>query len=120
MYLGRFSHTDFVFSIIGEEFGFVGALAVIALYGLWVWRGLSIARNAPDVFGRLLAVGLTSWTALQALLSIAVATNSAPVTGTVLPFISYGGSSLVTALAAVGILLNISRGGRSATKTAAK
>ena len=112
MYLGRFSHTDFIFSIIGEEFGFLGAVAVIGLYALWVWRGFSIARNAPDVYGRLLAIGLVIWIALQAALSIAVATNSAPVTGTVLPFMSYGGSSLVAALASVGILLNISRSGQ--------
>jgi len=112
MYLGRFSHTDFIFSIIGEEFGFLGAVAVIGLYALWVWRGFSIARNAPDVYGRLLAIGLVSWIAFQAVLSIAVATNSAPVTGTVLPFMSYGGSSLVAALGSVGILLNISRSGQ--------
>jgi len=79
---------------------------------LWVWRGFSIARNAPDVYGRLLAIGLVSWIAFQAVLSIAVATNSAPVTGTVLPFMSYGGSSLVAALGSVGILLNISRSGQ--------
>jgi len=112
MYLGRFSHTDFIFSIIGEEFGFLGAVCVIGLYGLWVWRGFIIARNAPDVYGRLLAIGLVIWIALQAALSIAVATNSAPVAGTVLPFMSYGGSSLVAALASVGILLNISRSGQ--------
>jgi len=120
LYLGRFSHTDFVFSIICEEFGFLGAVAVIGLYGLWVWRGLLVARNAPDVYGRLLAVGLVCWTAFQAILSIAVATNSAPVTGTVLPFMSYGGSSLVTALASVGVLLNISRSGHKSGKEASK
>jgi cell division protein FtsW len=120
MYLGRFSHTDFIFSIISEEFGFLGAVALIGLYGLWVWRGFVIARNAPDNYGKLLAIGLTCWIAFQAALSIAVATNSAPVTGTVLPFISYGGSSLVSAMAAVGILLNISRSGRASGKAAAK
>ncbi|MHB1319368.1 MAG: FtsW/RodA/SpoVE family cell cycle protein [Anaerolineae bacterium] len=120
MYLGRFSHTDFIFSIIAEEFGFLGAVAVVGLYGLWVWRGFSIARNAPDVYGRLLATGLVCWTAFQAALSISVATNSAPVTGTVLPFMSYGGSSLVSALTAVGVLLNISRSGHKAGKAAAK
>lgn len=109
MYLGRFAHTDFIFSIIAEEWGFVGAVAVLLLYGLWLWRGVIIARHAPDAYGRLLAVGLVSWVAFQAALSIAVATDSTPVTGTVLPFMSYGGSSLVTSLASVGILLNISR-----------
>ncbi|MGI6367859.1 MAG: FtsW/RodA/SpoVE family cell cycle protein [Anaerolineae bacterium] len=112
MFLGRFSHTDFIFAIIAEEFGFLGSVAVIGLYALWVWRGFTIARNAPDMYGRLLAIGLVCWTAFQATLSIAVATNSVPVTGTVLPFMSYGGSSLVSALGAVGILLNISRSGQ--------
>ncbi len=111
MYLGRFTHTDFIYSILAEEFGFVGAVVVIALYALWLWRGLEIAKRAPDMYGRLLAVGIVSWVVFQATLSIAVATNSSPVTGTVLPFISYGGSSLVTTLASVGILLNISRAG---------
>jgi cell division protein FtsW len=120
MYLGRFSHTDFIFSIIGEEFGFVGAVVVIALYALWLWRGFQIARNAPDTYGRLLAIGLVCWTIFQAMLSIAVATNSAPVTGTVLPFMSYGGSSLVSSLAAVGILLNISRSGHGAGKASGR
>ena len=90
-----------------------GPCSSLALYGLWVWRGFVIARNAPDFYGRLLATGLVCWTAFQAALSIAVATNSAPVTGTVLPFMSYGGSSLVSALVSVGILLNISRSGHT-------
>ncbi len=109
LYLGRVTHTDFIFSIIGEELGFVGAVGIIALYGLWLWRGLQIARRAPDMYGRLLAVGIVCWVAFQATLSIAVATDSVPVTGTVLPLISYGGSSLVSTLASVGILLNISQ-----------
>lgn len=109
LYLGRVTHTDFIFSILGEELGFVGAVAVIALYGLWLWRGLRIAQRAPDMYGRLLAVGIVCWVAFQAMLSIAVATDTVPVTGTVLPLISYGGSSLVTTLASVGILLNISQ-----------
>jgi cell division protein FtsW len=109
MYLSRYTHTDFIYSILAEEFGFVGAVAVIALYGLWLWRGFEVAKRAPDMYGRLLAVGVVCWVVFQATLSIAVATNSTPVTGTVLPFISYGGSSLVTTLASVGILLNTSR-----------
>ncbi len=116
LYLGRVTHTDFIYSIIAEELGFVGALAVIVLYGLWLWRGLQVARRAPDMYGRLLAVGIVSWVVFQAILSVAVATDSVPVTGTVLPLISYGGSSLVTTLASVGILLNISRAGPDAPR----
>lgn len=104
-------HTDGIFAIIGEELGFVGAAFVMFLYGLWIWRGLRIARNADDVYGMLLAVGIVTWVTFQAGLHVAVITASAPFTGTVLPFISYGGSSLTTCLASVGILLSISRGG---------
>lgn len=109
LHLGRVPHTDYIFAIIAEEFGFIGALAVIALYVVWVWRGLRIAQSASDTFGRLLAVGIVSWVAFQAAVNIAVMTNSVPVTGTVLPFVSYGGSSLISLLMMVGILLNISR-----------
>ncbi len=110
------AHTDGVFSIIGEELGFVGALLVIGLYGLWTWRGLRIALAAEDSCGMLLGVGLVSWVTIQAALHIAVNTASAPFTGTVLPFISGGGSSLITSLAAVGILLNISKNKAAATR----
>jgi cell division protein FtsW len=107
-------HTDCVISIIGEEFGFLGCLVVLGLYGLWTWRGLRVAWEAVDEFGRLLAVGIVSWVTFQGILHIAVNTASTPFTGTVLPFISYGGSSLVSGLAAVGILLNIARVSRTA------
>jgi len=103
------AHTDYLFAVIGEEWGFGGAVLVILLYGLWVWRGLRIARYASDIYGRLLAVGIVSWVAFQAALHISVVTDTLPVTGTVLPMMSYGGSSLVTCLMAVGILLSISR-----------
>lgn len=103
-------HTDGIFAIIGEELGFVGAVVVILLYGVWTWRGFHIARSAQGVYGMLLAVGLVSWVTFQAALHIAVVTGLAPFTGTVLPFMSYGGSSLVSCLAGVGILLNISQG----------
>jgi len=102
-------HTDSLFAIIGEELGLFGTLLVISLYVLWTWRGLRIALRASDTCGMLLAVGLISWVTFQAALHIAVATASTPPTGTVLPFLSYGGSSLVCCLASVGILLNISR-----------
>jgi cell division protein FtsW len=105
-------HTDCIFAIIGEELGFLGASLVILIYGLWTWRGLRIARYAPDAFGSLLAVGIVGWVTFQAALHIGVITASTPFTGTVLPFVSYGGSSLVSCLASVGILLNISRSSR--------
>ncbi len=105
------SHTDCIFAIIGEEFGFFGSLVVVGLYGLWTWQGFRIASNAPDLYGRLVAVGLVSYITLQAMLHIGVISGLTPFTGTVLPFVSYGGSSLVTCLIAVGILMNIGRGG---------
>ena len=104
-------HTDGIFAIIGEELGFVGSVVTIVLYAIWTWRGFRIARYAQDVYGMLLAVGLVSWVTFQAALHVAVVAGLAPFTGTVLPFVSYGGSSLVSCLASVGILLNISQGG---------
>lgn len=99
---------DMIFSAMAEELGFVRLLIIFALYALFVWRGLRIARFAPDRFGFLIATGITSWIASQTLLNFAVNLSLFPLTGLTLPFISYGGSSLVTSLAAVGILLNIS------------
>ncbi len=101
--------TDFIFSVLGEELGFVGTFTVIILYLLFAWRGLQIALQAEDLFGSLLAVGITTMITLQAVVNMAVVSGSMPVTGITLPFISYGGSSLVFMLAAIGILLNISR-----------
>jgi len=89
--------------------GFLGAAAVVVLFFLLAWRGYRIALEAPDRFGGVLAVGLTTMVLLQAILNIGVVTDSLPVTGVPLPFISYGGSSLVFSLAGVGILLSISR-----------
>lgn len=102
-------HTDFVFSIIGEELGFVGAMIVIALFFAWVGRGLRIARNAPDLHSFFLAIGLTMMIAVYAVLNICVTVALIPTAGLPLPFISYGGSSLIFALAGTGILLNISK-----------
>jgi cell division protein FtsW len=103
------AHTDAIFVIIGEELGFLGCVGVIALFAILAWRGFLIAWRAPDPFGRLFATGLTCMLTLQALVNIAVATNSLPYTGITLPFVSFGGSSTVISLVAVGLLLNISR-----------
>ena len=100
---------DFVFSVVCEELGFIGALIVIALFVMLVWRGVSISLRAKDKFGMLLGVGLVIQVGLQALLNIAVVTNTIPNTGISLPFFSYGGTSLVILLAEMGIVLSISR-----------
>ncbi len=102
-------HNDFIFSIICEELGLVGALIVILLFILFALRGFSIAAKAPDKFGYMLAVGLTAQICLQAVLNIAVVTNTIPNTGISLPFFSYGGTALLMQLGQMGILLNISR-----------
>jgi cell division protein FtsW len=103
------AHTDAIFAIIGEELGFVGSLGLLALFGILAWRGFRIAFRAPDAFGRLYATGLTCMLVLQAIVNIAVVTNSVPYTGVTLPLVSFGGSSTVISLLAIGLLLNISR-----------
>jgi cell division protein FtsW len=102
-------HNDFIFAIVCEELGLVGAFVIIVLFALLMWRGFTIAMRAPDKFGSLLAVGLTFQVGLQAMLNIFVVTNTMPNTGISLPFFSYGGSSLVILLAEMGIILSISR-----------
>lgn len=102
-------HTDFIFSIIGEELGFVGAVFVILLFTLFIWRGFYIAIHLDDKTKSLTAFGLTAVIGIQAMMNIGVAVGFFPVTGITLPFISYGGSSLVFMLATVGYLLNMSR-----------
>ncbi len=102
-------HTDFIFAILGEELGFIGTVTVILLFFLFAWRGYKIAISAPDIYGSLLAAGLTTMIIMQALMNIAVVTASMPVTGIPLPFISFGGSALIFTLLGVGILLNVSR-----------
>ena len=102
-------YNDFIFSIIGEELGFLGCMVVIFLFLLIIWRGIRIALNAEDLFGCLLATGIISLITIQALIHIAVVTSSIPPTGVPLPFVSYGGTSLTFYMAAIGILLNISR-----------
>src|SRR6266542_2221136 len=104
-----FAHSDFIFAVIAEELGLVGALAVIAVFALFLWRGLRISLLAPDRFGMLLSLGLVVAIVAQALFNISVVLSLVPTKGIPLPFISYGGSSLVPTLGAVGILLNISQ-----------
>lgn len=106
------SHTDGVFAIIGEELGFIGAVAVIALFAFFVYRGLRTVLHSPDRFGALVGVGIVSWIAYQALINVGGITRSIPLTGVPLPFISYGGSSIMATLMGVGILLSVSRYGR--------
>lgn len=103
------AQNDFVFSIVCEELGFVGAMAVIILFALFIFRGFYIASNAPDRFGMLLCAGITIQIGLQAFLNIGVACNAFPNTGISLPFFSYGGTALLVQLAEMGIVLNISR-----------
>jgi len=101
--------TDSIFAVIGEEVGILGASMVIILNVILLWRGLKIAQFAPDGLGRLMAAGLSVWLALEAFINMAVIVGLVPFAGNALPFISYGGSSLLVSLAAIGILLNISR-----------
>ena len=104
-----FAHSDFIYAVVGEELGLIGALAVIAVFALFLWRGIRASLLAPDRFGMLLALGLVAGIVTQALFNISVVLSLVPTKGIPLPFISYGGSSLVPTLAAVGILLNISQ-----------
>lgn len=104
-----FAHSDFIFAVVGEELGLVGGLAVIAIFGLFLWRGVRTALLAPDRFGMLLSIGIVSMIVAQALFNMSVVLSLVPTKGIPLPFISYGGSSLVPTLAAVGILLNVSQ-----------
>lgn len=104
-----FPYTDSIFAIIGEELGYIGCALVIMLFVFLAFRGFRLARRTQDVYGALLATGITTWLVLQAMINIGASTGSIPYTGVPLPFISFGGSSLVISMAAVGVLLNISR-----------
>ncbi|HEY7784558.1 MAG TPA: putative lipid II flippase FtsW [Pyrinomonadaceae bacterium] len=104
-----FAHSDFIFAVIGEELGLVGALTIVFVFGLFLWRGIRASLLAPDRFGMLLALGIVVVIVAQALFNISVVLSMVPTKGIPLPFISYGGSSLVPTLAAVGVLLNISQ-----------
>ncbi len=101
-------YNDFIFAVLGEEFGLVGTILLVLLFGVFMWRGYSIASNCRDKFGKYLAVGITSMIIIQAFFNIMVAIGFAPVTGITLPFISYGGTSLIMTMGSTGILFNIS------------
>jgi cell division protein FtsW len=103
------SHTDFVYAVVGEEFGLIGASVILLCFLVIAWRGLRTSLVAPDRFGALLALGLTTLIAIQALVNISVVIGLLPTKGIALPLISSGGSSLVMSLAAMGVLLNISQ-----------
>jgi len=106
------AHTDGVFAIVGEELGFIGAVVVIAIFVVLVYRGFRVIVRARDEFGALLAVGIISWIAYQTLINIGGITRSIPMTGIPLPFLSYGGSALAATLAGIGVVLSVSRYGR--------
>ncbi|MFZ5905408.1 MAG: FtsW/RodA/SpoVE family cell cycle protein [Chloroflexota bacterium] len=109
--------TDSIFAVVVEELGLFGALILMGFYALLVWRGLVIARRAPDMLGTLLATGLVLWIGIEALINMAVMVGLMPFAGNALPFVSAGGSNLVASLAAIGILLNVSRQRGAATQT---
>ena len=111
------AHTDFIFSVIGEELGVIGAFAVMLLFGALALKGFKAAEEAPDRFGTLLAAGLVAWIATEAVINIGAVLGLLPVTGIPLPFVSYGGTSMVITLAAAGILVNIARQERTVTPT---
>jgi cell division protein FtsW len=102
-------HNDFIFAMIGEEWGLIGVLLLVGLYGTLVLVGFRVARRAPDLFGQLLALGLTNLVALQALLHMTVGLGLVPPTGLALPLVSYGRSNLLVTLLALGVLLSVAR-----------
>jgi cell division protein FtsW len=102
-------HTDFIFAVTAEELGLVGAMCVVTLFGIFLWRGMRTSSRTEDLFGRYLAVGITSMVVLQALINISVVLGMMPTKGIPLPLVSYGGSSLFVTLACVGVLLNITK-----------
>lgn len=106
------AHTDGIFAIISEELGFIGAVLVLSLFAFFIYRGLHATMHSRDQFGVLLSVGVVSWIAYQTLINIGGVTRTIPMTGIPLPFLSYGGSALITTMAAVGVLLSVSRYGR--------
>lgn len=104
--------TDSIFAVVGEEVGFIGAVIIISLFLFVAWRGMRIAKAAPDMFGQLVAVGIVSWIFIQAMINIMAISGMIPLTGIPLPFISYGGTSLAVLMVAIGILLNVAKQAR--------
>jgi cell division protein FtsW len=109
------AHTDFIFSVIGEQLGILGALFVLFLLASFIWLGIRIATHSRDHFGALLALGLVAWVAAETVINIGAVVGLLPVTGIPLPFISFGGSSLVITMAAAGVLINVARQGEAAS-----
>jgi cell division protein FtsW len=103
------AHTDFIFAVVGEEMGLIGTCAILLLFTVFLWRGLRTSMRAPDLFGFYLALGITTMVCVQAFINMSVVLGLLPTKGIPLPFLSYGGSSFVVMLAAVGILLNVSQ-----------
>jgi cell division protein FtsW len=112
-----FAPTDSIFAVVAEELGLFGSVLLMSLYAALVWRGLVIARRAPDMLGTLLAAGVTFWIGIEALINMMVMVGLMPFAGNALPFVSAGGSNLIATLSAVGIMLNISRQSSESTKT---
>jgi cell division protein FtsW len=111
-------HTDFIFSILGEEFGLIGACVVVMLFALFIWFGINVAMRAKDAQGTLIALSVTTWIGLQAIINISSTIGLFPVTGVPLPFISYGGTALIVDLVAIGLLINVAKGERPPRRTA--
>jgi cell division protein FtsW len=110
------AHSDFIFAIIGEELGLLGALFVIAMFALLLFAGIRIAIAAPDTFGRLLAAGITGWIGLQAIINFGAVTGLLPITGVPLPLVSFGGTALVVTLAGIGVLASVARASAAAAR----
>ena len=110
--------SDSIFAVLAEELGFIRAMIVLGLFLIFALKGYSIAKNAPDTFGKMVAFGITSWITLQAFINVGAMLNFLPLTGIPLPFFSYGSTALIANLAAIGILLNISKVSHRAIKTA--
>jgi cell division protein FtsW len=114
------AHTDFIFSIIGEELGLIGVAALVLLYGVLIWRGVRASLNASEPFGSYLGLGITSLFAFQAITNMAVAMGLVPTKGLTLPFVSYGGCSLIVLMGAAGLLLSVSSTAEGARRRATK
>lgn len=112
------AHSDFIFAIVGEELGLVGAFLVMVAFGVLLYAGIRIAMRAPDTFGRLLAAGITSWIGLQTIINLGAVTGLLPITGVPLPLLSFGGTALVVTLAGIGVLVSIARASAPARKGA--